>query len=269
MNNSCIEVLPSESLKAILARAPMGEMAETHVCNIEWSNGKVTKSYLKRFSLNKQLTLVNEITGYIIARGCALPVPKHAALIKPSPTAFTNNDSMSEWCFVVSCVPGENPASFYHLNQMTECTALMNLVAGWNKISETIAFDDWTANQDRHLGNILVANKNEIFLIDHGNLPITLNWQASQLDPHFQSENLLANNLWTLKCIPLPIKSKVSKASEEHIDVLATIQDELLQWWDILLGHDSSRRQALEHFITARAQLASERISKNYNMLAV
>jgi hypothetical protein len=267
MNNSCVEVLPAESLKAILARAPMGDMAETHVCNIEWSDGKITKSYLKRFSRNTWLSLVNEVTGYIIAKGCGLPTAKYAALIKPSPTAFKND--MHEWCFVVSGAPGENPASFYKLKQTAECTALMNLVAGWNKVSETIAFDDWTANQDRHLGNILVAGKNDIFLIDHGNLPITIDWQAIQLDPHFQSENKLAYILWKLNCAPLPVKSRIAKASKEHIDVFATIKKELLDWWDILLVNDQPRRQALEHFITARAQLGSERISKNFNMLAV
>lgn len=269
MDNSCIEVLPASSLLAVFARTPQGDMAETHICNIEWTNGKVTKSYLKRFHISQQLSLVNEVTGYIIAKGCNLPIAKHAAIIKPDVAAFPHNSNMSEWCFVVSAIEGDNPGSFYHLNQLAECAALMNLVAGWDKISETLAFDDWTANQDRHLGNLLVGGKNKISLIDHGNLPITLNWQAQQLDPHFQSTNRLANILWKLGCTPLPIKAKISKASIEHTNVLESIKDELLQWWDILLKHDTPRRQALEHFITARAKLAPTRISQNFNMLAV
>ena len=192
MMKTCIEILPKQNLKNIYTKSEYGEMAQTFSCDIEWENGDILKSYIKRFPNNNYLGILNEITGYIIAKGCDLPIAQHAGIIQVSPKFFGDTEvSHDEWCFIVSSVPGELPVALYNAQMLTECQALMNIVAAWSKISETIAFDDWTANEDRHLGNILVAGKDKIFLIDHSNLPITINWDASQLDPFYQSKIFL------------------------------------------------------------------------------
>lgn len=270
MEKTCIEILSQHSLKNIYNRSFYGDMAQTFSCNIEWSNGETLRSYIKRFPQENKLGILNEITGYIIAKGCELPIAQHAGLIKLSPQVFNGNISETEeWCFIVSSVPGELPATLYHADMISECQTMMNLVAAWSKVSDTIAFDDWTANEDRHLGNILVAGKDKIYLIDHSNLPITLNWQAKHLNPAYQSSNILAKNLWGLQATPLPVKSKITLASQKHKDVFARTKDELYYWWDILLGNDMARLNALKTFLEVRAHSGCQRISSNFNLLAI
>ncbi len=269
MTNTCIEVLPKQNLKNIYTRSEHGIMAQTFSCNIEWENGEVLKSYIKRFP-SDSLGIVNEVTGYIIAKGCDLPVAQHAGLIQVPSKIFDNSKpSNDEWCFIVSSVPGDLPVTLYQANLIEECQVLINLVASWGRISDTIAFDDWTANEDRHLGNFLVAGKDKIFLIDHSNLPITLNWYAQQLNPSFQSKNKLAQILWCFNTTPLPIKAKIAAASQRHKDIFSQIKNELYYWWDLLLDHDAARQDALKKFIEVRATLSHQRITTNFNLLAV
>ncbi|WP_323918958.1 hypothetical protein [Aeromonas caviae] len=270
MERTCIEILPQHNLKTIFNKSQYGAMAQTFSCNIEWENGDILKSYIKRFPREKPLGILNEITGYVIAKGCDLPIAQHAGLIKVSPEIFGNDKSSpDEWCFIVSSVPGDLPVTLYEANMITECQSLMNLIAAWSKVSETIAFDDWTANEDRHLGNILVAGKDNIFLIDHSNLPITIDWQAMHLNPAYQSRNILAQNLWGIHATPLPVKSKIAVASQRHQDIFARIRDELYYWWDLFLENDVARLNALKQFVEIRANSGRQRISSNFNLLAV
>jgi len=269
MMDTCIEVLSSDQLSAIYARQTSGLMAETYACGIQWNGGKETKAYIKRFSNNRTLALVNEVTGYIVAKYCGLPVSHYAGLINTTPQQFEDESTQyNNWAFVVSSLEGATPGSFFEVKDLQHCKTLMNLVAGWDKVSDAIAFDDWVANEDRHLGNIMVAGKNRISLFDHSNLPITLNWQASQLDPNYTAKSVLANNLYALKCMPLPVKSMVSHATNAHEEVYNSIKQELCYWWDVLLAEDPGRRAALEIFIESRATLGNRRVCESLRMLA-
>lgn len=269
MENTCIEILSPSNLSAIYAKQTSGLMAETYACGINWSNGNHTKSYIKRFSKQRTLALVNEVTGYIIAKYCDLPVPKYAGLIQTIPEQFADDsDQFNEWCFVVSSLEGTTPASFYEIQDLRTCKTLMNLVASWEKVTDAIAFDDWVANEDRHLGNIMVAGRNKIYLFDHSNLPITLNWHPSQLDPNYNAKSILTNNLYALNCTPLPVRSQIAHATSSHACVYDRIKCELNYWWDLLLAEDPIRRQALEHFIGSRAYLGNSRVCDSLRMLA-
>jgi hypothetical protein len=155
------------------------------------------------------------------------------------------------------------------MGMINHCKTLMDIVAGWSKVSDTIAFDDWVANQDRHLGNILVEGKNKVFLIDHGNLPVKLQWTCSDLDINLQSENVLENNLWNLNCIPSQVRASITASAKDHSVIYQTVKDELLYWWGVLLSNEPSRIKTLESFIESRANLGMLRIASNYNMLAV
>ncbi|MCS0216636.1 hypothetical protein NDJ12_22290 [Vibrio alginolyticus] len=265
-----IEILSSDKLKAVLVKQTTGIMAETYSCNIEWSDGSVTRSYVKRFVPARNLAIVNEITGYILADGCSLPIPKHVGLINAPGSIFNDeSNAYSEICIAVSEVSGTNPVSYYNLGELVKCKELMNMVAGWDKISDALAFDDWVANEDRHLGNIMVSGKGEINLIDHSNLPIDINWSAKQLDPNYLAKSVLAQNLWALNCMPFPVRSKIAKQANSHSSVYTNKQQVLTKWWNTLLKDDPARRQALETFIETRAQKGNARVSANMNILAV
>ncbi|MDN7126464.1 hypothetical protein J6J08_03615 [Pseudidiomarina sp. 1APR75-33.1] len=267
--DTCIDIMSSEQLIAVLEHDTSGQMATTHSCSIQWNDGSKTKAFIKRFSKDKELALVNEVTGYIIAKNCDLPVPEYAGLIKTNPEHFGENDNtFGDWSFVVSELRGSAPGSFFALKDIKRCKALMDLVAGWGKVSDAIAFDDWVANEDRHLGNLLVAGKNRIYLFDHSNLPITLNWRADQLNPEHVAKSVLAHNLYQLNCTPLPVRSRVAHATSYHEDVYSNTKDELTYWWDLLLSKDSNRRAALENFISSRAAMGNQRVSQSLKLLA-
>lgn len=267
LDSKSIEVLDSSSLVAVLARAADGQMAETYLCNIRWSSGDVEQGYVKIYRKSLNLALVNELTGFILGKACDLPVPSKAAFIKlPSDVFFDKNpaDPFDEWAFVVKAVPGLSPGSLYQKDLLPECAALLQVVASWSKVSDTIAFDDWIANQDRHAGNILVAGPNDIHLIDHGNLPIKIDWQAIDLDPDFESLNLLVQNLNWADVTPFPIKGQIARAAIKHPAAYQIYLDELRYWWDLLLSSDPDRRSTLESFLEIRAANGATRINNQF-----
>lgn len=269
MSSENIKVLPSDRLVSVYHKETSGQMASTYACRVRWDANNETKAFVKRFAQNDVLGLCNEITGYLIAKASELPVPKFAGLINTKDNQFPASDSsLYEWAFVVSNLPGSTPGSFYQLGDVVKCKSLMNLVAGWSKISDVIAFDDWVANEDRHLGNIMVSGKNNIYLFDHSNLPIQLNWSAKQLDANYEAKSVLLNNLFALGCTPLPVKSKVADATANHEDYYNKVKKELGYWWEILLSKDDERREALEKFIRERAQLGASRVNSELRLLA-
>lgn len=269
MKSELIQVLSENQLEAILAKPSEGRIADTHICNINWNDGKTTRAYVKRFRESEQIGLLNEITGYILARHSQLPVPLRAGLIKLNPEAFKDSSLFGEWAFVISEVSGLTPGSYYNRDALAECKSLMNLVASWSKVSDTIAFDDWIANEDRNLGNLVVAGRDNIFLIDHSNIPFVLNWTAQMLDPNRESKNALALNLWALESTPLPVKAKISSASQSHSLSFSLALKDLDYWWNIFLQNDQRRLRALNDFLQLRAQNSQTRISNNFGLLAV
>lgn len=269
MRSDILQVLGQNNLEAVFKKTDAGLMADTYICNVLWEDGKRTKAYVKRFLKCNFLGLVNETTGYILAKHSNLPVPSKAGLIKVNPNSFPNPNEYNEWAFVISEAPGSTPGSFYDNGALEHCKSLMDLVANWSKVSDTITFDDWVANQDRNLGNLVVAGVNDIFLIDHSNLPFTLNWQIKDLSPSRQSKNILAQNLWGFECTPLPVKAKISFASTEHTAIFTRALDDLNFWWNALLVNSPEYVNALKEFLCKRAEQSQDRISANHGMLAV
>lgn len=268
MSDTSIQLLSEDSLKAVYLRQESGKMADTYACHVEWDNGVRTNAFVKRFKNTHTLGLVNEITGYILAKGCNLPVPKFVGLIRTSNEHFSDESNIyNEWCFLTSELDGETPLSFYEVNDMEKCQSLMNLIANWSKVHDAIAFDDWIANEDRHIGNIMVAGKDKIYLFDHSNIPINLNWNPKKLDPHYNARSVLTDNLYKMQCT-LPMKSRVASAISLHADVYEKVKEELFYWWDIFLDDDNERRVAIEIFLEKRALLGSERVCDNLRMLA-
>lgn len=269
LKSEIIQVLSEIQLEAVLAKPSEGKIADTHICNINWNDGKTTRAYVKRFRITEQLGLLNEITGYILARHSQLPVPLRAGLIKLNPDAFQDSSMFGDWAFVISEIGGVTPGSYFNSGALKECKTLMDLVASWSKVCDTIAFDDWIANEDRNLGNLVVAGRDNIYLIDHSNIPFVLNWTAQMLDPHKESKNALANNLWVLQSTPLPVKAKISSASQNHETSYSLAHSDLQYWWGILLRDDQQRLSALNEFLEKRARNSQTRISNNFGLLAV
>lgn len=269
-----VDVLDESCLLDILSRTSEGQMASTFICNVRWEDGSVTQAFVKRFTSLDKIGISNEITGYIIANGCNLPIPRKVGLLQANDYCFDGHmlehevdDDYSEWCVVVSAAQGATPKSYYN-SDIAHCKSLINLVASWDKLPDAISFDDWVANQDRNMGNLVIAGPNRIVLIDHSNLPVDLNWHPSDLIATKEFRNKLVEILDYFQHMPLPIKSKVSHATAIHPEIYNAILDNLRHWWSVLLAdEDEIYQTALEHFLAQRANLGATRVSSTYQML--
>lgn len=264
-----IEILQADSLRATYGRAADGLMALTLQADVAWSDLSQSRAFVKCFHQTRELGLVNEVTGYVIAKGCQLPIPQKAALIRlPEPVAAELPD-FAPWAFAVSEAPGHTPNTLVQLRGRAVLHEVAELLAGWSRLCEAIAFDDWTANCDRNLGNFLIGGPDQVVLIDHSNLPVDLNWDPKDLQPGGQFTSMLMKIVQFAKKATLPQRMQVGEAARRHSQIYSELEDELLYWWNLLLKNDPSRRAALEQFIAHRAANGYQRVTTNQHLLAV
>jgi len=268
---TCIEVLASSRLQAILAQIGEGAMATTFLCNVLWRDGKLRRSYVKCFSTDQSLGVANEVTGYILARSCKLPIPSHAGLIEIPGQILQEHPSLSPWAFVCSEAPGKTPNTILSADGYSESQlkVMLDVLSRWDRLCETLAFDDWTANTDRHLGNILISSPRRFYLIDHSNLPVTLAWEASQLEPDSTFVNRLMLILDMYQSASDTQKASLLTACAEHAEAYKSCSGELRYWWNILLGPKTKRRRTIEAFMATRAQNGKDRLGASLNILPV
>lgn len=75
--------------------------------------------------------------------------------------------------------------SFRHYLQAQNDPRVLKRLLDWPQLVPTASFDDWIANPDRHVGNVLFDGAEQFWLIDHG---LAL---ASGLAPDMPVNNLL------------------------------------------------------------------------------
>lgn len=250
-------------------------MAETYACDLLWADGVQERSYLKCFASERALGVVNELTGYLIAKACSLPVPSRAGIVQLNQDLIEQlqikncSNGVYRYAFAISESPGRSPNSIYEnlpLPVMLEATR--EVLKGWRGISPLIAFDDWAANQDRNLGNFLIDGKGEIFIIDHSNMPVDICWTHTTLDPYVSYQNKLMQIMTYDGQVPIE-EGFVIRAAERHPDVYNMVKDELAIWWKAFLGQDYDRRAALEFFLQYRADNGCDRLSQNFSTMPV
>lgn len=270
--NSSIELLNDSSLLNLLKPVDEGKMAFTWLVEVEWSAGCKSRAYLKAFPLNHRLGVLNEITGYILARRSGLPISSRAGVIRIPDGLFSNMTEIYPFAFVSSEVPGSSPNSMYELpsNVTSEqLSPVIELLREWKYLPNCLAFDDWTANTDRHCGNIIFAGHGKIYMIDHSNLPVGIAWNSFELIDNYEYENRLAKYINFTGKSELYKKVEVSNAAMNHPMYYQLAFKDLQLWWDILLSEDKDRRDSLERFIQNRAQNGHQRICRSLQILEV
>lgn len=275
MTMMTIELIQPEAVRSLRGRTRDGRMAETYACDILWADGKKERSFLKCFATSRQLGVVNELTGYLIAKACSLPVPQRAGIVQLSQDlvddlAIRNcSEGVYPYAFAVSESPGSTPNSMYEgMPETLAAIATREILKGWRGLSPLVAFDDWAANQDRNLGNFLIDRKGEIFIIDHSNMPVDICWTPEGLDPDGNYRNILVEIMTYGGQIPIE-EGFVIRAAERHPEVYNVVKEELMTWWQALLGWDPSRRAAIESFFQLRADNGSDRLSQNLSTMPV
>lgn len=169
--------------------------------------------YAKPFDWNdaEQATVVlNEISGWLLAKACGLPCPPKAFFIQlpvnslpsyngpqPLPQPDPNGYVI---CFATQAVANTAVRGIYP----TEL--LVKEQSEWPLCDKTIAFDEAIANTDRHLFNLLRRSEGDFVLIDHGfllrdaNIPYPIHWDSGMLEAMTEEsfENLLHKNTYPL-----------------------------------------------------------------------
>ncbi|MEQ4902893.1 hypothetical protein [Enterobacter hormaechei] len=260
-----IEVLNEASFKSVLSKPSEGLMAYTYLCLIEWPDGKQRQCYVKMFAVQQGIGVFNEILGYLLTKAEGLPVASKAGLlILPDAVRSLANKPVASVAFVTSRVEGNTPSSFYHINDMLKFESLNKILDGWDKLHQTIAFDEWVANQDRNLGNLVIDSHCSVTLIDHSNMPVDIVWQPTDLDCNLTPQNKLGS--FFRNNPTLPQKHAILKGAEKQSDSFLAVKDEITFWANKLLREDY--RLPLTNFLERRALTSHERLSREYGLLA-
>ena len=131
-------------------------------------------------------------------------------------------------------------------------TALLRALQSTGSYGAIVALDEWLANVDRHIGNLLATGEGKIILIDHGRLFGGPSIRNHELAPAESYRNRFIEALRAT----LP-KSKVAEVIEEVeafcTSVPTTSFDDLLDQYGTPLQVAPSELAILKAFLTNRA----------------
>ncbi|GKX55313.1 hypothetical protein SOASR030_14250 [Leminorella grimontii] len=148
---------------------------------------------------------------------------------------------------------------------MIQFESLYNILNDWDKLHHAIAFDEWVANQDRNLGNVIIGINNSVTLIDHSSLPVHLTWTPEMLDIALEPRNILSD---VFREIPtLQQKMGILEGASHQQLSLNLIKEELMHWANKMLNNEQIEK--LTTFLECRAEFSHDRLSKKYGVLAL
>lgn len=155
---------------------------------------------------------LNEISGWLLARSCGLPV---------APSAFLAYIKASELPpFHASALPpalADGTYLFFCTQEISRAQAtgivandeLLEEQAHWPHAHGAMALDEYTGNADRHLHNLVRKARRDFALIDHGRLLYRSAepcWHADELESLLSHafDNLLHHHLYHCRNINSP-----------------------------------------------------------------
>ena len=115
--------------------------------------------------LGQRAALVAELVCGCVARALCLPAPEVFLLTVPAGhlagSALARPDAPT-LCVATRDIGGATFAQFLSSNE----DAALQLLHQWPELARVVAFDEWLANQDRNLGNIIYVAQT-LHIIDH------------------------------------------------------------------------------------------------------
>lgn len=286
-----IDVLEASSYLATHEKVAGGMMASTRKASIEWPDGVIRKCYVKAYPVHERcLKVCNELAGYLLAEAVGLEQPKYAALLD-LPKSVWHEYNISSlgcdpektvWCWV-TCESGKSVKSTFGLDQYDDQNprhlqlaqqAIMMMVQ-IECLPNLVAFDDFTANNDRNPGNLLIDSTGKALLIDHGEIFGRELWidHPTLLNPSNSYDNRLLD--WAFQADrTLPAKSKILKCAQGHGASYQAVKLDLMNWLKLLLedagyGEDPQTVaiDCLHNFLHYRSQDVNVRFAKNLGMV--
>ncbi len=240
-----------------------------HIASIRIDK-KDTRVFAKYFYPHTK-KLVNEITGYIIARALNIPTAEKACIIRIEKHIIeeqlgqkidTPANIIPLWC--VSQINGRTPNQIYSAELAWQNPVFTASLQRWPKLPDLIAFDDWVANNDRNTGNMIKTGRDTYSVFDHDHIFNSPAWTHETLPHNLISQNKIVDGI--LGGDPsLPIKNKVAHITQEHLSSFTAIESELLYWWQLLLNKDEFN--AARQFVYNRARYYSDRLKSRYQLI--
>lgn len=117
------------------------------------------------FRIGSAQALVAELVCGCMAQQLGLPAPEVFVLAVPSGLLVASTlvkPDQSAVCVATRDLGGETFSQFLNDNE----GAALQLLRQWPELGKVAAFDEWTANVDRNLGNIIYA-ATSLHIIDH------------------------------------------------------------------------------------------------------
>lgn len=254
-----ITVLPETAYLTTHELVTGGIMGVTRKASIEWDDGTIRKCYVKVYpEFDRARKLCNELTGFTLGKAIGLFQPDNAALMPLSKIFYPDFSDVIEdnneiiWAWVTTeC--GSSIKGIFHLNNIeeliiqdptntqTKLIQAFSLVCSQKNLPEIIAFDDFIANEDRNIGNVVMTGDGNMGIIDHGEVLGSIDWiqYLTNLDKTKNFNNKLLNILEMLPSLKeqtrFTTKHQAVEACNLHKDAFISVQEMLLTWWKNLL----------------------------------
>lgn len=254
-----IPILSKDFYTGFVSLAPDGKSAFTHLAFVRLPDGRKVRAYLKLYKKDTSKELLNEITGYLLAKSAGIPQPPTAFIIdvpievlkKAHPEFQPSPGEKTRLLWGTEEVVGKSLK--LHFGN-TKSAALRKEIRRWSYLPHTVAFDDWTANTDRNTGNIIRKGKHNLAIIDNGYIATGPDWNVNSLiyDAIYDNKLIMIayNGKPTLKQ-----KNQVINEYDKFKGVLNSTIPELTYWWSLLLQRHEA--EALHSFIESRAEKTS------------
>ncbi|WP_180116127.1 hypothetical protein [Acinetobacter sp. YH12140] len=188
-----LQYLPFSYYRKFLRSAIDGCMGVgTHVAEVLWEDGICRESFVKFYKHDKKRALLNEAIGFLLIRSLNLPQPELGGFLQykisetETPELWKEASELEKYRGEVIAWVTTNTNGLNKRIEITQqqdpqikeylANQLRESLKKWCHLPELILCDDWLANDDRNLGNLLELPNRTFTLIDHGGILYGDNW---------------------------------------------------------------------------------------------
>lgn len=250
--NQILQYLPFSYYRKFLRPAVDGCMGiGTHVAEIIWEDGVCRESFVKFYKHDKKRALLNEAIGYLLIQSLDLPQPELGGFLQfkisetETPELWRDASELERYkgevvAWVTTNTNGLNRRIEINKQQNSKIQSylisqLEESLKKWGHLPELILCDDWLANNDRNLGNLLELPNRTFTLIDHGGILYGDNWsvwdimQARTINGPFQKgyaqiyRKRFGDGLFWKQ----DLVAELVELKKKHIQGLKNVQEEL------------------------------------------
>jgi hypothetical protein len=165
----------------------IANLSDTYRGQIFIGNNEVRTAIIKDIPVRE---VANEVLAATLAIAISLPVPPPFIALASSSvltTRYASKLGTSSLLFACADVSSPSVAQIVvaesEQTQMAAIKMVARSLVDCGLLGELYGFDGWSANIDRHVGNVLIGSNRQPWLIDHGRCFTGATWTAADFDP--------------------------------------------------------------------------------------